>query len=130
MMGMGGMEILVILLVAFILLGPAKMIEASRSLGKLVGKMRRMADQIPHVDLKELDNELSVDDEKNDKDRSSKIQDVSNQDISNKNTEDIEIGDAPVPFRSDVPQRKSQLDIDTESVSERSGDRDSGSIGL
>ena len=63
-MGMGGMEILVILLVAFILLGPAKMIEASRSLGKLVGQMRRMADQIPHVDLKELDNELSVDDEK------------------------------------------------------------------
>ena len=130
MMGMGGMEILVILLVAFILLGPAKMIEASRSLGKLVGKMRRMADQIPHVDLKELDNELSVDDEKNDKDRSSKIQDVSNQDISNKNTEDIEIGDAPVPFRSDVPQRKSQLDIDTESVSKRCGDRNSGSIGL
>ena len=130
MMGMGGMEILVILLVAFILLGPAKMIEASRSLGKLVGQMRRMADQIPHVDLKELDNELTVDDEKNDKDRSSKIQDVSNQDISNKNTEDIEIGDDPVPFRSDVPQRKSQLDIDTESVSKRSGDRDSGSIGL
>ena len=130
MMGMGGMEILVILLVAFILLGPAKMIEASRSLGKLVGQMRRMADQIPHVDLKELDNELSVDDEKNDKDRSSNIQDVSNQDISNKNTEDIEIGDAPVPFRSDVPQRKSQLDIDTESVSKRGGDRKSGSTGL
>ena len=130
MMGMGGMEILVILLVAFILLGPAKMIEASRSLGKLVGQMRRMADQIPHVDLKELDNELSVDDEKNDKDRSSNIQDVSNQDISNKNTEDIEIGDAPVPFRSDVPQRKSQLDIDTESVSKRDGDGNSGSIGL
>ena len=130
MMGMGGMEILVILLVAFILLGPAKMIEASRSLGKLVGQMRRMADQIPHVDLKELDNELSVDDEKNDKGRSSNIQDVSNQDISNKNTEDIEIGDAPVPFRSDVPQRKSQLDIDTESVSKRDGDGNSGSIGL
>ena len=130
MMGMGGMEILVILLVAFILLGPAKMIEASRSLGKLVGKMRRMADQIPHVDLKELDNELSVDDEKNDKDRSSKIQDVSNQDISNKNTEDIENSDAPVPFRSDVLQRESQLDIDPESVSKRDEERDSGSIGL
>ena len=130
MMGMGGMEILVILLVAFILLGPAKMIEASRSLGKLVGKMRRMADQIPHVDLKELDNELSVDDEKNDKDRSPNIHDVSNQDISNKNTEDIEIGDAPVPFRSGVLQRESQLDIDPESVSKRDEERDSGSIGL
>ena len=130
MMGMGGMEILVILLVAFILLGPAKMIEASRSLGKLVGQMRRMADQIPHVDLKELDNELSVDDEKNDKDRSSNIRDVSNQDISNKNAEDIENSDAPVPFRSDVLQRESQLDIDPESVSKRDEERDSGSIGL
>ncbi len=130
MMGMGGMEILVILLVAFILLGPAKMIEASRSLGKLVGQMRRMADQIPHVDLKELDNELSVDDEKNDKDRFSNIRDVSNQDISNKNTEDIENSDAPVPFRSDVLQRESQLDIDPESVSKRDEERDSGSIGL
>ena len=55
---------------------------------------------------------------------------MSNQDISNKNTEDIDIGDAPVPFRSDVPQRKSQLDIDTESVSKRGGDGNSGSIGL
>ena len=130
MMGMGGMEILVILLVAFILLGPAKMVEASRSLGKLVGQMRRMADQIPHVDLREFDNELTVDDEKNAPDISSNIHDVSNQDISNKNTEDIENGDAPVPFRSDVPQRKSQLDIDTESVSKRGGDGNSGSIGL
>ena len=130
MMGMGGMEILVILLVAFILLGPSKMIEASRSLGKLVGQMRRMADQIPHVDLKEFDNELTVDDEKNAPDISSNIHDVSNQDISNKNTEDIENVDAPVPFRSDVSQGKSQLDIDPESVSKRGGDRDSGSAGL
>ena len=130
MMGMGGMEILVILLVAFILLGPAKMVEASRSLGKLVGQMRRMADQIPHVDLKELDNELTIDDEKNAPDISSNIHDVSNQDISNKNTEDIENVDAPVPFRSDVSQRKSQLDIDPKSVSKRGGDRDSGSAGL
>ena len=130
MMGMGGMEILVILLVAFILLGPSKMIEASRSLGKLVGQMRRMADQIPHVDLKEFDNELTVDDEKNAPDISSNIHDLSNQDISNKNTEDIENVDAPVPFRSDVSQRKSQLDIDPESVSKRGGDRDSGSAGL
>jgi Sec-independent protein translocase protein TatA len=130
MMGMGGMEILVILLVAFILLGPAKMVEASRSLGKLVGQMRRMADQIPHVDLKEFDNELTVDDEKNAPDISSNIHDVSNQDISNKNTEDIENVDAPVPFRSDVSQRKSQLDIDPKSVSKRGGDRDSGSAGL
>ena len=130
MMGMGGMEILVILLVAFILLGPAKMVEASRSLGKLVGEMRRMADRIPHVDLKEFDNELTVDDEKNAPDISSNIHDVSNKDTSNKNIEDIENVDAPVPFRSDVSQRKSQLDIDPKSVSKRGGDRDSGSAGL
>ena len=37
MMGMGSLEVIVILLIAFIFLGPQKMIEAARALGKLVG---------------------------------------------------------------------------------------------
>lgn len=130
MMGMGSMEILVILLVAFILLGPAKMIEASRSLGKLVGQMRRMADEIPHVDLKELDNELSVVEGKNDRGESSNIHGESKHIISDKNIEDLGEIDAPVPFRSDAVLNKSKWDIDTESVSESGGDGDSRSAGL
>ncbi len=57
MMGMGTMEILVILLVSFILLGPQKMIEASRMLGKAVGQMRRIFQEIPRVDLEDLESE-------------------------------------------------------------------------
>ena len=53
MMGMGTMEILVILLVSFILLGPQKMIEASRMLGKAVGQMRRKVQEIPRVELED-----------------------------------------------------------------------------
>lgn len=130
MMGMGGMEILVILLVAFILLGPAKMIEASRSLGKLVGQMRRMADEIPHVDLEELDNEINVVESKKDRDRYSAIHDESRQGTSDKNIEDLVDVDAPVPFRSDVDRHNDKLDIDPESVSKSISDRDSGSAGL
>jgi len=43
MMGMGSLEVLVILLIAFIFLGPQKMIEAARALGKLVGQAKNMA---------------------------------------------------------------------------------------
>ena len=57
MMGMGTMEILVILLVSFILLGPQKMIEASRMLGKAVGQMRCIVQEIPSVDLEDLESE-------------------------------------------------------------------------
>ena len=57
MMGMGTMEILVILLVSFILLGPQKMIEASRMLGKAVGQMRRIVQEIPRVELEDLEPE-------------------------------------------------------------------------
>jgi len=61
MMGMGTMEILVILLVSFILLGPQKMIEASRMLGKAVGQMRRIVQEIPSVDLEDLESEAKKD---------------------------------------------------------------------
>ncbi len=61
MMGMGTMEILVILLVSFILLGPQKMLEASRMLGKAIGQMRRIVEEIPRVDLEDLESESKED---------------------------------------------------------------------
>ena len=106
------------------------MIEASRSLGKLVGQMRRMADEIPHVDLEELDNEINVVESKKDRDRYSAIHDESRQGTSDKNIEDLGDVDAPVPFRSDVDRHNTKLDIDPESVSKSISDRDSGSAGL
>jgi Sec-independent protein translocase protein TatA len=55
-LGMGSLEILIILLVAFIVLGPQKMLEAARYLGDLVGQVRNAARSLPHVDLDELTN--------------------------------------------------------------------------
>ena len=53
MMGMGTLEVIVILLVAFVFLGPQKMIDGARFLGKLVLQVRQMADEIPKIDLDE-----------------------------------------------------------------------------
>ena len=53
MMGMGTLEIIVILLVAFVFLGPRKMIDGARFLGKLVLQVRQMVDEIPKIDLDE-----------------------------------------------------------------------------
>ena len=50
-LGMGTPEILVVLLLAFLLLGPERMINAARTLGKYAGEMRRMASEIPDITL-------------------------------------------------------------------------------
>ena len=50
---MGALEILVIALVAFILLGPQKMIDAARLLGKATKEVRRMTDELPKIVLDE-----------------------------------------------------------------------------
>lgn len=39
--GIGGLELLVILLVAFVALGPGKTIDAARTIGRVVGEARR-----------------------------------------------------------------------------------------
>ena len=44
--GMGPLEILVVLLLAFILLGPQKMMEGARLFGKASREIRRMTDEL------------------------------------------------------------------------------------
>ena len=51
--GMGTMEVLVILLLAFIFLGPERMVEAARLLGKLVREARRMTAELPGLVIDE-----------------------------------------------------------------------------
>ena len=53
MMGMGTLEVLVILLVAFVFLGPKKMIDGAKFLGKLFLQVRQIVDEIPKIDLSE-----------------------------------------------------------------------------
>ena len=54
-LGMGTMEILIILLVAFIFLGPERMIEAARTLGKWTGELRRMGSTV-QAEMEDLTN--------------------------------------------------------------------------
>ena len=54
-LGMGPIEVLVILLVAFIVLGPERAIDAGRMLGKATREMRRFTESLPDLTLN--DNE-------------------------------------------------------------------------
>ena len=51
--GMGSMEVLIVLLVAFIFLGPQRMVDATRFLGKLVGEARRLTADLPDLVIDE-----------------------------------------------------------------------------
>ena len=52
-LGMGYLEVLVVLLVAFIFLGPERMVDAARLLGKAVREVRSMTADLPTLDLDE-----------------------------------------------------------------------------
>ena len=54
-LGMGPMEVLIVLLVAFIFLGPERMVDAARMLGKATRELRRMAAELPRLDLDQDD---------------------------------------------------------------------------
>ena len=54
-LGMGPLEILVVLMIAFIVLGPDKMVSTARTLGKVTGELRRLAEGLPQISL---DDEL------------------------------------------------------------------------
>ena len=54
-LGMGTMEVLVVLVVGFIVLGPQRMVEAARLLGKASRELRRMAEELPGLTLDDSD---------------------------------------------------------------------------
>ena len=90
--GMGPLELLVIALVAFIFLGPKKMVDAVRLLGKATKEVRRMTDELPKIVLDEEQVQPA---------RASSTQ--SNQEMRNEadDTQDEEpVADGPVAFRS------------------------------
>lgn len=51
--GMGPLEVLVILLLAFILLGPQKMVDGARLLGRAYREVRRMSADLPAMVLED-----------------------------------------------------------------------------
>lgn len=48
-LGIGPVELLVVALIAFLFLGPAKMMEAARSAGKLARDIRRTTSELPSL---------------------------------------------------------------------------------
>ena len=52
---MGPMEILLVLLIAFVFLGPERMLDAARLLGKAVREGRRLASELPQVVIEDDD---------------------------------------------------------------------------
>jgi Sec-independent protein translocase protein TatA len=53
MIGMGPLEVLVVLLIAFIVVGPERMVDAARLLGKASRELRRMTASVSALSLDE-----------------------------------------------------------------------------
>ena len=52
-LGMGTLEIFLILLIAFIFLGPDRMVDATRRLGNTLKELRRLSDNLPKLLLED-----------------------------------------------------------------------------
>lgn len=61
-LGMGSFELLIVLLVAFIFLGPTKMIETAKNIGKLLKNAKDMARDMQEIIIDE-ENSNSKDDQ-------------------------------------------------------------------
>ncbi len=88
MFGIGGTEIIVILVVALIVIGPAKLPEVARTLGKAMGEFRRVSDDVKHT----IESEMDKDEEKQQSAEVKKEMEQKEKDVSGeteKNVTDI-----------------------------------------
>ena len=91
-LGMGPLEVLVIALIAFILLGPQRMVDAARLLGKATKEVRRMTDELPKIVLDEEHDQTS---------RTSSPRSDREAGEESAETDETEVNaDGPVAFRS------------------------------
>ena len=89
---MGPLEVLVIALIAFILLGPQRMMDAARLMGKATKEVRRMTDELPKIVLDEEQGQPS---------RASSTRNDQDTDEESAETDEAEVSaDGPVAFRS------------------------------
>ena len=97
-LGMGSFELLIVLLVAFIFLGPTKMIETAKNIGKLLKNAKDMARDMQEIIIDEensnpKDDQLDTPNSKNINDlnpvkfntNDQEIKTIPNNDIENEN---------------------------------------------
>jgi Tat protein translocase TatB subunit len=75
MFGIGLPELVIILIVALLVVGPSKLPEVARSIGKALGDFRRMADDVKDTLTQELDRE-EEEKQKKQKDESQALKDT------------------------------------------------------
>ena len=93
-LGMGPLEVLVILLLAFIFLGPSRMVHAARVLGKASQELRRMASEFSSTQLL-MEKELS------DRGRS----EDENIELESNGPQEPKLGEGPISFQTSCGQK-------------------------
>jgi Sec-independent protein translocase protein TatA len=56
-LGIGSMELITILVVGFLVLGPRRLLDVSKKVGKTIGQVRRSVEDLPSVLEEEIDLE-------------------------------------------------------------------------
>lgn len=99
-LGMGPLEVLVIALIAFILLGPQRMVDAARLLGKTTKEVRRMTDELPKIMLDEEQGQTA---QASSASPAAQGSQEPNKNAGDSDTEEV-VADGPVAFRSSGSQ--------------------------
>lgn len=114
-LGMGFLELLVVFFIAFIVLGPERMVDMSRKAGRLVGDLRKM-----NSGLRET---LTFDEsEEEPKSRTERAGDSDQQGEA----ADNQLHEAPVDFRA---WRASRLHVSSDGGEDEDGEQTDGSGG-
>lgn len=92
--GMGGMEVLVILLIGFLVVGPSRMVSMSRKMGKTFGDIRRSTSNLSDMVI-EAEQEIS----KGMEERPPEKRDPAPASANGTSPSARIDGDSPVPFQ-------------------------------
>lgn len=107
---MGPLEILTVLLIAFIVLGPDRMVDAARFMGRMFGEGRRLASEMPRVVVEDDDIKVVSGDETISMTRDEGRRPTESA-KSDAEIQDEREDDAPVAFSPD--SNRSQSDSDS-----------------
>ena len=114
---MGPLEIILILLIAFIVLGPERMLDAARLVGKMVAEGRRLASEMPRVvmdddDIKIVSGDQSVSMTREDEPRRTPSKTAPTDDESSEPApeDDGPVAFSPASARQDPPNAQPERD--------------------